>query len=574
MKRTINILLLILSVSGIFTACQQDYEVLPVEQFTIDFVFSTTDSLGVQAQQYLNSIYSFLDNGNNRVGGDYLDAATDDAVSSALTETDVYKLSMGNYTAVSLISSDMRWGRYYQGIRMANTFIQNIDVVPLMEKFNDSIPMNVAWKSEARYLRALYYFELVKRYGGVPLVGDVPLEIGGDLEIPRNTFEECIDFIVSELDDIRDSLRTTPLSNLSSYGHVVTRETAAALKTRVLLYAASPLFNGNNIDEGNPLTGYTSYDAGRWKEAADAAKYFLDTYSYFVLDTGFSTVFIKEGDREVIFFRQGGAGTGIETSNGPVGFTDTNLGSGRTSPSQNLVECFPMLDGKAITDNTSAYSLDPMNPYKNRDPRLEKTVLHNQSRWLSTDLETYQGGKSNPSGATQKTKTSYYLRKFMGAFEEVASYSSVEHNWIMFRLPEIMLNFAEAQNEYEGPSDDVYQVLKDLRARAKIEAGADAMYGLKQNMTQDEMREAIRLERRIEMAFEEQRFWDIRRWRIAEEVMNEPIRGLVIIKSGSYMIHNDIVVSTPSFETKRYLYPIPYSEVIKNSNMEQNPGWE
>jgi len=574
MKRSINIFILILSVSVIFTACQQDYETMPVEQFTIDFVFSTTDSLGVKAHEYLNAVYSYLDEGYNRVNGDYLDAATDDAVTSSLSQTDVYKLSIGNYTPVSLISSEMRWSKYYKGIRTANTFIENIDVVPLMETFNDSIPMNVAWKSEARYLRAYYYFELIKRYGAVPLVGEIPLEIGGDLELPRNTFEECVDYIISELDAIRDSLRTTPLSNVSSYGHVITRETAMALKSRVLLYAASPLFNGNTLEDGNELVGYASYDAERWKDAADAAKYFLDTYSYFVLDTSHISLFVTEGDKEVIFFRQGGSGTGVESTNGPVGFTDSNLGNGRTSPSQNLVECFPMIDGKAITDNTSDYTYDELSPYKDRDPRLDWTILHNGSNWLNTELETYQGGRSNPSGATQKTKTSYYMRKFMGDFAYVDAYSSVEHNWVVFRLAEIMLNFAEAQNEYSGPDDDVYQVLKDLRARAGIEEGTDGMYGLKQNMTREEMREAVRLERRIELAFEEHRYWDIRRWRIAEEVMNEPIRGLIIIKSGIFMIPNEIEVLTPSFKEKHYLYPIPYSEVIKNSNMIQNPGWE
>ncbi len=556
------------------TSCTDDYEAVPLEQFTLDFVFSETDSLGNQAYQYLNSVYSQMQNGHNRVGGDYLDAATDDAISSSLTENDVYKLATGQYTAASQIGSDMRWNQYYAGIRTATTFITNIDRVPLMDTFNDGQPLNRAWKSEARFIRALHYFNLVKRYGGVPLLGDHVYQLGEDMELPRNTFEECVDYIVSELDAIRDSLRTAPITDLSTKGHAVTREAAMALKARVLLYAASPLFNGENIAPSNELTGYTDYSAERWKLAADAAKYFIDNYTFFELVPEFQNVFTVDANPEIIFFRQGGNNRNIETTNGPVGFSSQNLGNGRTSPSQNLVDAFPMLDGKSISDSSSAYRYSVSSMYQNRDPRLKKTVLHNGATWLNTTLETYQGGTNNPAGATQKTKTSYYLRKFMGAFENEANYYDVRHNWISFRYAEVLLNFAEAQNEYAGPGDDVYQVIKDLRARAGIEAGNDGMYGLNSGMDKEEMRAVIQNERRIELAFEEHRYWDIRRWKIAEDVFNQPIEGLVIINSAGVMIPNFVDVLSTSFEERQYLYPIPYSEVIKNQNMVQNPGWE
>lgn len=556
------------------TSCTDDYEAVPLEQFTLDFVFSETDSLGNQAYQYLNSVYSQMQNGHNRVGGDYLDAATDDAISSSLTENDVYKLATGQYTAASQIGSDMRWNQYYAGIRTATTFITNIDRVPLMDTFNDGQPLNRAWKSEARFIRALHYFNLVKRYGGVPLLGDHVYQLGEDMELPRNTFEECVDYIVSELDAIKDSLRTAPITDLSTKGHAVTREAAMALKARVLLYAASPLFNGENIAPSNELTGYTDYNAERWKLAADAAKYFIDNYTFFELVPEFQNVFTVDANPEIIFFRQGGNNRNIETTNGPVGFSSQNLGNGRTSPSQNLVDAFPMLDGKSISDSSSVYRYSVSSMYQNRDPRLKKTVLHNGATWLNTTLETYQGGTNNPAGATQKTKTSYYLRKFMGAFENEANYYDVRHNWISFRYAEVLLNFAEAQNEYAGPGDDVYQVIKDLRARAGIEAGNDGMYGLNSGMDKEEMRAIIHNERRIELAFEEHRYWDIRRWKIAEDVFNQPVEGLVIINSAGVMIPNFVDVLSTSFEERQYLYPIPYSEVIKNQNMVQNPGWE
>jgi hypothetical protein len=562
-----------------------DYESFPIEQYTIDYVFSTTDSLGVNAKAYLDATYAVMYNGHNRVGGDYLDAASDDAISSSLTESGVKSLFSGNYSATNLVAGEMDWGKYYAGIRKANTFINNIDIVPLMKTFNNkvaiNIPLNRAWKAEARFLRAYFYFELVKRYGGVPLVSDKPYSLGDDLELPRNSFGQCVDYIVSELDAIKDSLRSLPIENVTTDGHVITGEAAMALKCRVLLYAASPLFNqlplSTEKESQKPLVGYETYDAERWKKAADAAKEFIDNYPKFTLMSNFNNVFLNDYDVnnnfEVIFMRQGAKSTQIEYNNGPVGFTGYNMGLGRTSPTQNLVDAFPMKDGKAINDPTSKYAYSTSTMYKNRDPRLDRTVLHNGSQWLNRTLETYVDGANNPSGANQKTKTSYYLRKFMGLFETQASYSDQLHNWVIFRYAEILLNYAEAKNEYEGPSDDIYQVLKKIRKRASIEAGTDGMYGLKSGMTKDEMRLAIQNERRIEMAFEEQRFWDIRRWRIAEDIFKQPLHGLSIIKDGSTLTYNIVDVASTNFEAKRYLFPIPYSEVVKNSKMIQNPNW-
>jgi hypothetical protein len=263
----------------------------------------------------------------------------------------------------------------------------------------------------------------------------------------------------------------------------------------------------------------------------------------------------------------------VEQNNGPIGFTGNNQSRGRTSPTQNLVDAFPMKDGKAIDDPSSAYSYSTQNMYANRDPRLEYTVMHNGSRWLKKSLETSITGKNNPDHSAQTTKTSYYLRKFMGSFEESDNYDDVLHLWIMFRYAEILLNFAEAENEYAGPTPEVYKAITDLRSRAGIEPGADNLYGLKANMSAAEMREVIRNERRIEMAFEEQRYWDIRRWRMAEDIFAGPLYGLQITKSSNVLNYERIQVAEYSFENKRYFYPIPYSEVIKNSNMKQNPGW-
>lgn len=571
MKKILYISLLAL-VCSMFS-CTSDYETVPVEQFTEDLVFSRTDSIGSKAKEFLNAIYSTMPNGINRVGGDYLDAATDDAISSSLGQTDVDNLAAGNFTSMTRIATDMTWGTNYQAIRRVNIFIRGIDRVPLKFKFNDNQPMNRAWKAEAKFIRALHYFELVKRYGGVPVVGDAVMDLEDDIELPRKNFSECVEYIVGELDAIKDSLRVIPIANAQADAHVVTKGAAMALKCRVLLYAASPLFNGGNIAQGNELTGYTDNSQERWKRAADAAREFITTQTGYNLQPNFVDAFITDGSPEVIFFRQGGRNKDLEKANAPIGYATPNDSRGRTSPSQNLVEAFPMLDGKAINDATSAYNYDVTNQYANRDPRLNYTIFHDGSRWLNTTVQTYVGGKDNPNAAIQKTKTSYYMRKFMGRFEDTDDYQDTRHNWIMFRYAEILLNFAEAENEFSGPTNEVYQVLTQLRARAGIEAGANNLYGLTAGMSKEQMREAIHTERRIEMAFEEQRYWDIRRWKTAQAVYSQPVRGLQIVQVGGTKNYNTITVRTTTFNEARYLYPIPYSEVVKNGNMVQNPGW-
>ena len=570
---------------GIATSCSDSYESEPVEMQTIDIIFSRTDSAGTEATKFLADIYADMQNGHNRVGSDYLDAASDDAISINTSDPDVYKLAMGRYSSSSLITSDMRWSEYYKTIRKANIFINNIDVVPYKATYvnakGETQPLNKTLKAEARFIRAYSYFELVKRYGGVPLLGDVVHELGDDMELPRDNFEDCIQYIVDELDAIKEDLRTNPSDDFSQYSHAPTCEACIAMKSRVLLYAASPLFNENPIEQGNELVGYASYDRERWNLAAQAAKEFIDTYGpngngSYGLTSDFRNVFLNfysvSTNPEIIFYRSGSNDYSIETSNGPLGFSGNATGNGRTLPTQNLVDAFPMLDGKPAGE--SRYTLGTgADQYNNRDPRLDYTVLHYGSTWLNTTLDTSVGGTNNPSNTSEYSTTSYFMRKFMGNFENSSEYSNTVHNWIVYRYAEILLNLAEARNEYSGPDQDVYDAIIALRARAGVEAGDDNRYGLDSDLTQAEMRDIIRNERRIEMAFEEQRYWDIRRWRIAEEVFQEPLRGLEIRTSGGSLTFEEVDVLTPSFATRQYLYPISYDEVVKNNNMVQNPNW-
>ena len=567
------------------SACNDGYEKEPVEHFTLDYLFSRADSAGIQARYFLNNIYyEHLPSGYNRINGDFLDAASDDAISINNNEPEIYKLFMGRYSAVSRLT-DMDWGGYYQGIRKANILINNIDVVPFnltyINALGETKPLNYTMKAEARFLRAHFYFELVKRYGGVPLIGDNVYVLGDDVQLPRNTFAQCIDYIVRELDEIKDDLRSLPMADATEFAHAPTKEACLAMKARVLLYAASPLFNEKPLEAGNELIGYPSYDSGRWNLAAQAAKDLIDQYGpkgkgTLNLAQDYRNIFVDfygGNNPELIFFRPVGKNKSIETANGPLGFSGNSLGNGNTNPTQNLVESFLMKDG------TKYVSTSVDDPFKNRDPRLDFTILHHGSRWLNTTLDTQVGGTHNPSGA-QYSRTCYYMAKFMKDYQTSSNYEDNIHLWVMYRYGEVLLNYAEALNEVAlaGGTIDNKEVLNSLiqlRKRAGIEPGNENYYGLPapQNYDAAEMREIIRNERRIEMAFEEQRYWDIRRWRIAEDIFKEPLKGLNIQVVGNKTIYNEVNVLSAEFDTKRYFYPIPYSEVIKNGNMIQNPNW-
>lgn len=581
--------------------CTDGYESEPVEKYTLDYVFNPTDSAGKKAIQYLYYAYNDINSkcmGHNRVSNDYLDAATDDAISSYFNDCDVYRLAAGQFTVSNYPGAEIGWGTYWKAIRKANIIMANIDRVPFNFKYTrwdgERKPFNGTIKAEARFIRALCYFEMVKRYGGVPLIGDKVFDIEDDLELPRNSFADCIDFIVSELDLAGEELRGLPTDDADNFGHAPTKEACMALKARVLLYAASPLFNGNTIEPGNELVGYTDADNERWGEAAKAAKAIIDTYgpegsNTLSLTPDFRQVFLNfysSANPELIWFIPWGDNKNVETNNGPLGFSGNASGNGRTCPTQDLVDAFPMLDGKAPGSREKYQKDDPRRSayswnrsteeqYENRDPRLAATVLRNGQRWLGVTLATYNKGGNNPTSGKSYTRTSYYMSKFMADYSsnDQREYQSVKRVWVMLRYAEVLLNYAEAQNEYAGADQSVYNAIIALRQRAGIEPGDDNLYGLQPGMSKEEMRAIIHNERRCEMAFEEQRFWDIRRWREAEKIFADPVHGMTINLSNGKLIFNRTDLFNANWDNRRYLYPIPYSEVLKNSNMVQNPNW-
>lgn len=554
-----KILLCFCTITLIFiAACQKDPETQPLDQLTQDYIFDSTDASGQYAEDFLNNIYSILPSGFNRIDGNMLDAGTDDAVPSADGST------VENFTDERISpfqNPDNPWGKYYTGIRAVNLFLSKIDRVPM------DTQLKTYWKADARFLRAMFYFELIRAYGGVPLIGDTVYQLTDKIEPARNNFADCVNYIVSECDTLSNIARPDPVGT-SDWGRI-SQGIVLTLKAKVLLYAASPLFNGvagAASPQQAALQGYTSYDPERWDKAAQAAKAVIDLNVY-ALEPVYNNVFSTRRNKEVILSYLRATTDDIETNNGPVGFALNADGKGMTSPTQELVDAFGMKNGKPLSDPTSGY--DPARPYDNLDPRFYSTILYNGAQWLQRPLETFEGGRDKPNTNIIQTKTGYYMRKFMGDFSNATAYSVQNHNFIIFRYADVLLWYAEALNEYSGPVPEVYAAVEAVRQRAGL-----TPYQLPTGLTQDAMRLAIRQERRVEFAFEEQRFWDIRRWKIADSVLNGYVTGTRITRNqDNTYSYTRFQVEKTAFSSRMYLYPIPYSETSKNRNLLQNSGW-
>ena len=283
MKKITSLVLLVSGIIAIaFSSCRK-YENEPKDWFTVTTAFDTLDQNGTLASQELTDIYTYLPTGFDRINGDYLDDGTGDAIPSRYN-TPVSYYYKGTLSVTN--NPDPYWGNSYYAIRRANIFLKNIDKVP-------AAAVNKRyWKAEARWLRAFFYWELLKRYGGVPLLSDTVLTLDDNIQLPRNTFAETVNYIVNECTAIKDSLRAEPIAS-SDFGRVP-QGAAVALKMRVLLYAASPLFNGGGFETDptkKALTGYPTYDASRWQKVIDAYTEFNAITYYKFLTSGTPTIY-------------------------------------------------------------------------------------------------------------------------------------------------------------------------------------------------------------------------------------------------------------------------------------------
>jgi hypothetical protein len=223
--------------------------------------------------------------------------------------------------------------------------------------------------------------------------------------------------------------------------------------------------------------------------------------------------------------------------------------------------------GKPITDPTSGY--DPNNPYNNRDPRLDLFIIRNNSTFKGRAVETFEGGRDNLPTNLNSTKTGYYMQKFtiQTAFWGVGAAINVRRPWVIFRYAEVLLNYAEALNEAQGPVADVYSSVNQIRARVGMPA-------LPAGLSKDQMRERIQRERQVELCFEDHRFYDVRRWKLGEQLFNRTVSGMKITKTGTAFTYTRFSVENRIFNEKMYRFPIPQAELNRApKNLKQNAGW-
>ena len=527
------------------------------------------------AQKRVNGLYTYLPNGFSPVGGAMMAAASDEAEYSVASSS-VHMFNNGSWNPLN--NPDNVWTYYYQGIRQATLFLETADQIN-MERYKLD-PQNQAdyemrmanierWKYEARFLRAYFYSELVKRYGGVPLANEL-MDMDTDYRnIPRNTLQECIDFIVDECGQVAPHLPA--VYQASDMGRV-TRGAALALKSRVLLYAASELFNNPVWAQGyerKDLISLSGTDRQtRWENAAKEAGEVLwgadVAEAGYKLSGNYQSLFRSFSDNEIVLVRRNGYDNSFEKSNYPIG---ADQATGGTAPSGNLVDAYETTGGRTFTWKDPSMAA---RPYENRDPRFAATIMPNNSTFQGRPVECWEGGADGPD-KNNASRTGYYLLKYVDPELKLLQGQSAIHSWIIIRLGEIYLNYAEAMNEAYGPdAKGIYgksarEAVNEVRGRVGMpDVVADS---------KEEMREKIRHERRVELAFEDHRFWDVRRWMTAPDDLNAPLKGVKVTRlSYNSFEYQSVEVESRSFKRSMYFYPIPQNE-LNITGWPQNPLW-
>lgn len=528
---------------------------------TEEMVFS--DSL--YTVQFLNDIYRDIGFSEhpNRFGNGGLDAASDESrPQRSINVTTSVLFSSATITASSIATD--AWLTPYANIRKVNQLLKNIPKAPIAASQKNLMV------AEARFLRAWYYFILLKHYGGVPIIGDTVYSFTDHIPVKREPFTDCVDYIVRECDAASAVLPYKQLRG--EYGRVG-GGACDALKARILLYAASPLYNRNN---SNPLLGYTDVNSERWKIAADAAERIISSGQYALYEENnnspgysFYYLFTLRENPEYILARMQGGNKELEEIWQPPSRGAAKGGF----PYQEAVDAFGMQNGKAIDELGSGY--DPLNPYEGRDPRLAYTfmkdqtvIANNQGALLPVNI--YLNADRTPSSQDAiyaGTPTGYYTNKMLNPEHAANFIHGGQRCFPLIRYAEVLLTYAEALNEFSGPSEPVYQALEAVRKRAGLDP-----FVLARDLSQEQLRAYIRNERRVELAFEGHRFWDVRRWLLGE-TQNQQMHGMEVTRTGGKVMYKIVPVDKHNFREEMYYWPIPMTEVGKSPELVQNPGY-
>ena len=509
-------------------------------------------------------VYAQIYNNEFAANSAYFLASATDEAQYALETGAVNSYVNGGWSPANPYSNT--WTKAYTAIADVNMYLEKIDQTDISDwqynpDYKNWIEQMELFPYELRFLRAYFYFELFKSYGDVPLVTTTLTNAQAN-NIARTPADQIVKFIVEECDAIAPYLPVTYGTEVFSEVGRATRIAVAALKARTLLYAASPLHNPNGNKD-------------KWAQAAEACKYILDNASGWGLKlSSYGSLWGHDAfyNPELIFGLGRGESNDFEMANYPVGVEN---GSSGNCPTQSLVDQYEYLDnGETFGQrHPGNINLNEENPYEGLDPRFALTVVKNGDEWPSNGaqkkvIETYVGG-FNAAPKYGATPTCYYLRKYVdGACVTTADNQTTRrHTWIIFRLGEFYLDYAEAVfNATGSANDDSYgmtanDAINVLRTRSDIQMP---------KFTEDGAEWVARYERErlVELAFENHRFWDVRRWKKGAQYFGS-VQGATLSSSG--LLTRSTI--TRQWNDKFYFYPIPQSELKKNPNLTQNPGW-
>lgn len=544
------------------------------------------------------------------------DMATDDCVTNE-NSSSWLRMATGSWTSNDDPTS--QWSCRHT-IMYINNFLSVVDntVWSADEVINEGFKMRL--KGEAYGLRALNMFNLLRAHGGwaddgqlygVPII-TTPEDAGSDFNVPRDTFKDCMDSLIADCNRAIEYLPqdyvnlgqggTIPakytaigFSNIDDYNRVFGQKFGGRLSGRVaeciramaVLMAASPAFSagsGYNWKQAAEYAAVVIDHMPKDAEGVDALGVDQDGYTWYCNTAEINALQAGVNPPEVIW--RGGANNN-ESSLATNNYPPTLYGNGRTNPTQNLVDAFPMANGYPITDSRSGY--DPNDPYTGRDPRLTTYILVNggtagpsNSVIITGNYGTTTNDQLNRENG-RSTRTGYYMKKHLRQDVNLDPNSTTgqKHYNAYIRATEMFLDYAEAANEaYDNPRAtgshgySAYDIIKALRKRAGVGGENDPYLEEVANKGKDAMRELIRNERRLELCFENKRFYDLRRWQVPLTQLNETATGMQITeRSDGSLVYERITVENRAFKDYMYWGPVPYSECLKFSNLQQNKGW-
>jgi hypothetical protein len=611
----------------LFTSC--DYlDVIPDNVATIDNAFT----MRYEAEKYLFTCYSYMPKDGNP-GADPAMEGGDEIWRLNNQGSQFFSMARG-YQNVTAPYGDNFWVNLYRGLRDCNIFLENIEQVPDMNAFEKK-----QWIAEVKTLKAYYHFFLVRMYGPIPLIKE-NLPIGASFEeakLYRQTVDSCFAYVVQLLDEAVEDL---PLNNLNQQQDAgrITKMVALSLKAKVLVTAASPLFNGNTEQaalknpDGTQLFNQTE-SKEKWEQAVVACRIAIEAceaaalklYTYYpnyqqfkLTDTIQTQLSLRNAvcerwNNEVVWANtqsycsiQGSALPTLDPR-----YPENFVPRGDYSPTLKIVELFYSQHGVPINedkdwDYVNRYQLresadedrlyirkgyTTVNLHFDREPRFYASLGFDGGIWYgqgvydndAPDALFYvqtKKGQKNASGSDRSTVTGYYIKKLIH-FENVigsgTTYSVNQYPWPLIRLSDLFLLYAEALNESAGPNEEVFQYLNLVRERAGLPGVEEAWTTWSINPgkyeTQDGLREIIQQERLIELAFEGQRFWDLRRWKKAADVLNNPIQGWDRSQESEIAYYRKVTLFDQTFGAKDYFWPIRDSYITVNRNLIQNLGW-